>query len=172
MITWLDLEVVVYPCPKGGKRYRPQVVDRGGKAQFPYLVDPNTNTEMYESDAIIAYLAQQYGTGQLPTSLRLGPATFVSAAISSWLRPAGTFAVDSGLPEQPLVLRGYEGSPASRLVREDLCRRELPYLLQPNAPGSSRPTTAKPQLRDPNTGIEVAGADRISAYLGETYGGH
>ena len=32
----------MYPCPKDGTRFRPQVVAEGGKAQFPYLKDPNT----------------------------------------------------------------------------------------------------------------------------------
>ena len=35
-ITELDLDVEIYPCPKKGERFRPQVVERGGKAQFPY----------------------------------------------------------------------------------------------------------------------------------------
>ena len=33
----------VYPCPKSGTRFRPRrPCSSGGKAQFPYLVDPNT----------------------------------------------------------------------------------------------------------------------------------
>ncbi len=38
----LDLDVLVLPCPKEGPTYRPQAVAKGGKAQFPYLEDPNT----------------------------------------------------------------------------------------------------------------------------------
>lgn len=37
-------------------RYRSEAVDIGGKAQFPLLVDPNTDTVLYESDAIVTYL--------------------------------------------------------------------------------------------------------------------
>ena len=37
------------------------MVERGGKAQFPYLVDPNTGVEMYESLDIIDYLFETYG---------------------------------------------------------------------------------------------------------------
>lgn len=33
-----------------------ELVTRGGKKQMPYLVDGDTGTEMYESDAIVAYL--------------------------------------------------------------------------------------------------------------------
>jgi glutathione S-transferase len=29
--------------------------------QVPYLVDPNTARELYESDDIVAYLGAQYG---------------------------------------------------------------------------------------------------------------
>jgi glutathione S-transferase len=31
--------------------------------QVPYLIDPNTNREMYESDDIVAYLEAEYGPG-------------------------------------------------------------------------------------------------------------
>src|SRR5262245_46215666 len=51
-LTTFDLDAMIYPCPKGGPRYREEVKERGGKAQFPYLVDPNTDVAMYESDDI------------------------------------------------------------------------------------------------------------------------
>jgi glutaredoxin len=51
MLSFLDLNAMIYPCPKGGSRFRNEVRAKGGKAQFPYLVDPNTDTAMYESDA-------------------------------------------------------------------------------------------------------------------------
>ena len=41
-LTELDLEAMIYPCPKGGTVFRPKAIELGGKAQFPYLVDPNT----------------------------------------------------------------------------------------------------------------------------------
>ena len=53
-LTLLDLDALVLPCPKGGPRFREEVKRRGGKYQFPYLVDPNTGKEMYESDDIVA----------------------------------------------------------------------------------------------------------------------
>jgi len=166
MISWLDLEVVVYPCPKRGSRYRPGVVAQGGKAQFPYLVDPNTGSQMYESDAIIAYLAEHYGTGELPTSLKLGPLTIVSASMSSWLRPAGTRATASNEPPKTLQLHGFEGSPACRIVREELCRLELRYLLLSSAPGSARASLGEvPRLFDPNTDSEHVGLKEILGHL-------
>src|SRR2546430_15620902 len=36
-LSVLDLDAVIYPCPKGGPRFRPEVEARGGKQQFPYL---------------------------------------------------------------------------------------------------------------------------------------
>ena len=48
VLTALDLEAVIYPCPKGGTRFRSVVRERGGKEQFPYLVDPNTGIAIYE----------------------------------------------------------------------------------------------------------------------------
>jgi hypothetical protein len=41
-VSVLDLDVDVRPCPKGGSVWRNKVVEMGGKAQFPYLVDENT----------------------------------------------------------------------------------------------------------------------------------
>ncbi len=41
-ISILDLDVDVRPTPKDGKVWRPKAVQLGGKAQFPFLVDPNT----------------------------------------------------------------------------------------------------------------------------------
>jgi glutathione S-transferase len=37
------------------------LIARGGKRQVPYLIDNETNTEMYESDAIVEYLHQRFG---------------------------------------------------------------------------------------------------------------
>ena len=71
-LTVLDLEAEMRPCPKGGGRFRPEVIARGGKALFPYLVDPNTGLEMYESDAIVRHLFATYGDGPPPGAL-LGP---------------------------------------------------------------------------------------------------
>src|SRR5262249_33966342 len=63
-LTCFDLEAMIYPCPwRGG--YRAVVKERGGKERFPYLVDPNTDRALYESDDIIRYLADTYGDGRV-----------------------------------------------------------------------------------------------------------
>lgn len=42
VMTLLNLDYEVYPCPKGGTKYRKQVKELGGKMRFPFLVDENT----------------------------------------------------------------------------------------------------------------------------------
>ena len=117
----LDLEVLVHPCPKDGTRFRP------GKKQFPFLRDPNTGIEMYESMDVARYLAKTYGDGTLPLGLRLGPVTTVSSMLASACRAShGRTAKKSTLPDKPLELWSYESSPYCRLAREALCELELP----------------------------------------------
>jgi len=58
-LTELDLEYVVRNVPKGSPK-RAALVERGGKMQVPYLVDPNTGRALYESDEIVAYLEAHY----------------------------------------------------------------------------------------------------------------
>lgn len=41
-------------------RNRVALLARAGRVQVPYLVDPNTGTEMFESEAILAYLDRIY----------------------------------------------------------------------------------------------------------------
>ncbi|MFI5365721.1 MAG: glutathione S-transferase N-terminal domain-containing protein [Candidatus Binatia bacterium] len=62
-LSELDLEHVVRNVPKGSPK-RAELQKRGGKVQVPYLIDPNTDREMYESDDIVAYLAAEYGSEQ------------------------------------------------------------------------------------------------------------
>jgi len=61
-LSELDLEHVVRNVPKGSPK-RAELASRGGKVQVPYLIDPNTAREMYESDDIIVYLAKEYRSG-------------------------------------------------------------------------------------------------------------
>lgn len=56
----LDLVYVVRNVAMGSPR-RADLRARGGKVQVPYFIDPNAGVEMYESDAILAYLDTTYG---------------------------------------------------------------------------------------------------------------
>ncbi|MEZ4380829.1 MAG: glutathione S-transferase N-terminal domain-containing protein [Nannocystaceae bacterium] len=198
-LTELDLDAVIYPCPKGGERFRPAAALRSGASQFPFLVDPNTGRELLESAAIIDYLAETYdgrarGTRGLRRTLRV----FSSALASAFAGGHGISAAPSRAPAQPLTLYSFESSPFSRLVRERLCELELPYLLRstgkasayelgppavrdklwrkPMATGRNRRALAErtgrvqvPYLIDPNTGAEMFESAAILAYLDETY---
>ncbi len=174
----LDLDANVYPCPKGGTRFRPVAKAKGGKEQFPYLIDPNTGMSMYESMEIARYLASTYGDGTLPWTLALGPLATVTSGMASAFRPGrGSRARASRAPDKPLELYSFESSPYSRLAREALCELELPYLLHNVAKRSERRPAfvarsgkmQVPYLIDPNTGRSMFESADIVKYLNETY---
>ncbi len=178
-LTDLDLEAVIYPCPKGGKRFRPEVVEMGGKAQFPYLVDPNNGTAMYESADIVAYLYETYGKREPGFLIGIGPLALAGCMVASAMRPLnGMSAVDSKQPKEMLELYSFESSPFCRLVRETLCELELPYILHNVGKGSpGRKAYVKrsgrmmvPYLADPNASKEMFESADICAYLYKSYG--
>jgi glutathione S-transferase len=178
-LSVLDLEADVFPCPKNGPRFREEVKRRGGKSQFPFLVDPNTNIEMFESDAIVQYLFERYGDGNVPLLLSLGLLTDLSAQLAGIWRPAlGAFYERGRAPEKPLELWSFEASPFCRIAREKLCTLEIPYRLHNVAKGSpGRDAFVRrsgkmmvPWLVDPNTGRSMFESADIVRYLDETYG--
>ena len=62
---WQDLgppsfRATLFPDLPVEGRTRKELLDRAGKVQVPYLVDPNTGTEMFESDSIRDYLLKTY----------------------------------------------------------------------------------------------------------------
>jgi glutathione S-transferase len=177
-LSILDLDAMIYPCPKGGSRFRDEVRRRGGKALFPYLVDPNTGQEMYESDDIVRHLFATYGDGSVPWLLALGPLTLAGSGLASgWRLGRGERYRRARAPERPLELWSFEASPFSRLVREELCSLELPYLLHNVARGSAKRDAfvarsgkmMVPYLVDPNTGAAMFESADIVRYLRETY---
>ena len=179
-LTMLDLPALIHPCPKGGQRFRPEVVRRGGKAQFPFLVDPNTGRELYESMDIVEYLYREYGDAPVPAVLAVPPLSKVSSALASALRlPRGLGgAVASVAPKTPLELWSFESSPYCRIVRDSLCELELPYILHNVGKHSpSRPAFIAragkmrvPYLVDPNQRREMFESADIVRYLHDTYG--
>lgn len=197
-LTELDIDTLIYPAPKGGKRFRPRVARLGGKEQFPFLVDPNSGESLYESADIVDYLYRRYGGRRPPTRLMrpIDVSTSMLAGISR--RRAGARARPSKAPRKPLELFSFESSPYSRRVRELLCELELPYLLRstgkagwrdlgppgiramlyPELPVAGR--TRKelferagkvqvPYLVDPNTGSAMFESVAIRDYLMQTY---
>ncbi len=180
-LTMLDLEVIIRPTPHGGERFRPEAIARGGKKQFPLLVDPNVSAAdrlIYESDAIVAHLYARYGAGPVPLGLRLGPLGNLTSSFASAMRMAsGRKARPSRAPAAPLALWSFEGSPYCRRVREELCELELPYVLHNAGTGSTRRPALReragkvqfPYLEDPNTGAALFESRDIVRYLNTTY---
>ena len=177
-LTMLDLEVLVRPSPRGGERYRPEAIARGGKKQFPLLVDPNEDLLLYESDAIVRHLYARYGSGAPPLGLRLGGLGTLQSGVASMLRPGyGLVARKSRPSAEALHLWSYELSPFCRRVREVLCELELAYVLHNVGKESpSRPAFIErtgrmmvPYLEDPNTGAKMFESRDIVRYLRSTY---
>ena len=198
--TELDLDAEIFPCPKSGQRFRPQLVERGGKAQFPYLVDPNTGVEIYESLDIIAYLFETYGQREVPFKWRAGMLQTLGSMLASAPRASrGMQAHPGQAPEYLLELYSFESSPYARPVRELLCEMEIPYILrncgrtqlqewvlpplresfniQPDSELVNRQHLQEaegrvsiPYLYDPNTEQGLFESADILEYLKETYG--
>jgi glutathione S-transferase len=198
-LTELDLDAMIFPCPKGGRRFRPRATKLGGKAQFPLLVDPNTGEQMYESLDIIAYLYETYAKRPLPLRWSVGPLQKVGSTITGIARGMSGVRVRlSKRPAKPLQLYSFESSPFARPVRDLLCELEIPYVLrsagrtrvadwvppairdsmnlQSGPDQKNRKALLKragrvsiPYLVDPNTGEEMAESEDIIRYLTETY---
>lgn len=134
VLTLLNLDYEVYPCPKGGKKYRPVVKQLGGKTCFPFLVDENTGDQMYESQDIIHHLFKHYGkSGKTPKKYATYPkipvaafaGTIINGARGVWINKQ---VLDRPAPEQLLGLWGFEASPFVRVVRGVLSELEIPFV--------------------------------------------
>ncbi|KAJ6743267.1 THIOREDOXIN FAMILY PROTEIN [Salix viminalis] len=178
IVAVLDLDVLFYPCPQNGPTFRPKVVQMGGKKQFPYMVDPNTGTAMYESDDIIKYLVQKYGDGSIPFMLSLGLLTTLTEGFAMIGRMGkGSSYTPSKLPPKPVELWAYEGSPFCKIVREVLVELELPHIFRSCARGSPKRQILfektghfqAPYIEDPNTGVQMFESAEIVEYLKATY---
>jgi glutathione S-transferase len=177
-LSILDLDAMIYPCPQGGPRFRQHVLERAGKTQFPWFIDPNTGREMYESDIIVGYLFANYGDSNVPWSLSTPLLTDATSFLASAARMSGgRYYRKAAPPAQPLELWSFEASPYCRLVRERLCELEIPYILHNVAKGSAGRTAfversgrmMVPYLFDPNSGREMHESADIITYLDRTY---
>ncbi|MEO1090158.1 MAG: glutathione S-transferase N-terminal domain-containing protein [Pseudomonadota bacterium] len=199
VLTELDLDALIQPCPKGGTRFRPRAVELGGKAQFPLLVDREAGVTLFESAAIIEHLFRTYGERPVPSAWRLRSLNVMASGIASAARTgAGNHARPSRGPDQQLELYSIETSPFVRLVRERLCELELPYVLhslgrtkvsesippfvrarlgirvEPETPRRRELLVRAgrvmvPYLIDPNTDTEMFESRDICRYLDATY---
>ena len=197
-LTELDLDAMIYPVPKRGKRFAARLMKLSGKTKVPFLHDPNTGRKLGESEAIAEYLYKEYGLDwEKVPERRIKTSVLASASRGR----SGMFARPSHRPKKPLELYSWEGSPYARLARETLCELEIPYLLHNvgKTPGSHAdylppeyraeyvhdymPGTENrrkfleragkvqvPYLIDPNTGTAMFETRDIQKYLLRTYG--
>lgn len=189
MINLLDLTVEYRPCPGARQgKFSQELLARTGRQTVPYLIDPNTGVEMFESSDQIEYLLNTYGPPEeLFDRKALWPITFEGFSIFT----STLVAILRGMPggrrqpnarpdnEQmkPIELWGYESSPFVRPVREKLGALCLPHKLVSCPRGSAnRDKMIKktgrfqvPYIVDPNTGIEMYESAEIVDYLEKVY---
>ena len=198
-LTELDLDAVIYPVPKKGTRFRSKAEKLGGKGTVPFLRDPNTGRQMYDSEAIVNYLYATYG----PEGAKVPARVLRTSVMATALRGTqGMLVKPSMVPAKRLELYSFESSPYCRLVRETLCELELPYVLHNVGKGSAIPVAwftpaarsflklkdttpltqnrqkllkrservQVPYLIDPNTDTALFESAEIQRYLRGTYG--
>jgi len=172
-LTELDLDAVIYPCPRGGTRWRSQAMSVGGRQQFPLLVDDNTHTILYESADIIRHLRTTYGSeraGQVPAP---GAGAMIGSNVATLVRGfAGmkaSHAANAKRPEQLLELYSFESSPYSRRAREVLCELEIAYVLR-NTGKSVNADRGPPWIREkffPDAPVEGRNRKEMKAATGK-----
>ncbi len=198
-LTELDLDAMIYPIPKGAKRHVARLLKLGGEKKIPFLHDPNTGVKMYDSEAIVKYLYEQYGLeGEPVPDRRIMTSTLASLTRAKF---GGMYAVPNKPAQKRLELYSFEASPYARLAREVLCELEIKYLLHNcgKTPGGHSdyyppemrhekmknymPGTENrrkflqrtgiiimPYIIDPNTGVEMYQSKDVIEYLRKTYG--
>jgi hypothetical protein len=128
LLTELQLDALIQPCPLGGKRFARRLPQG---ARLPYLVDADHEVRASGLRDCLRHVLTTYAEigwasavlGSLPMRL--------SSRLASTLRGgAGDHAQPSRAARRPLELYSFESSPFSRLVRERLCELELPWILR------------------------------------------
>ncbi len=130
-LTELNLDVTIYPCPAGGKRFAAERKKLATPtAKVPILLDPNHGQVLVGAEVINTYLFTQFLDRRAPSALKPTFLNLAGAGLASLIRgPLGMQARASHKPRQMLTLFSFESSPYSRPVREVLCALELPYHL-------------------------------------------
>lgn len=190
MINLLDLTVEYRPCPGARQgQFSKQMLEETGRQTVPYLVDPNTNTRLFESSKQIEYLLNTYGPpADIFDRKALWPITWEAFSVTTATQVAilrqlpGSRRQPNARPDnedmEPLELWGYECSPFVRPVREKLAALCLPHRMVSCARGSAnrdrmvqktKRTFQVPFLVDPNTGIELFESTAIVKYLDAVY---
>lgn len=189
-INLLDLTVEYRPIPGARQsKFSDELFERTGRRTVPYLIDPNTGTEMFESDDQIRYLVDTYGPQEEGAydPKALWPITFTefsvfTSTLAALIRgmPASQRQINAREDNedmQPLELWGYECSPFVKPVREKLGSLCLPHRMVSCSRGSMNrdrmiERTGRfqvPFLVDPNTGLELFESAEICEYLDACY---
>jgi len=142
-LSCLDIDHEVYPCPREtltqygvclNSRFRTVAKKEGGMVKFPYIIDPNTNTKMYETLDIIAYLWSTYGSeATAPLNYRVAHSKvyiWLTMMFCTLLRPCmdmGILRAPSKAPEKNIEFYGVESSGGCRRVKETMSTLEIPY---------------------------------------------
>jgi glutathione S-transferase len=189
MINLLDLTVEYRPCP-GARQgtFSEELYQRTGRRTVPYLIDPNTGSELFESSDQIEYLIETYGPPVTDFDRKaLWPITFkafsiyTSTLVAALRSMPGSSRQSNARPDnelmEPLELWGYEASPFVRPVREKLGSLCLPHRMVSCSRGSANrdrmiAKTGRfqvPFLVDRNTGIEMYEGAEIVEYLEAVY---
>jgi len=174
-LTELDLDAMIYPIPKGAKRYVSRLKKLGGEGKVPFLYDPNTDTKLGDSEAIVEYLYKQYGLeGEEVPERRIVTSTLASLTRASRLTSLtsgknGMFAKPSKAARKPLELYSFEASPYSRLAREVFCELEIKYLLHNcgKTPGGHA-DYYPPEIRHENMHNYMPGTENRRKFLERT----
>lgn len=127
------LDAVIFPCPRGGRRFRPQAESVGGRQQFPLLVDDADDTVLYESDDIIAYL-DRYDDRRGERAEASAAAGELGVAAGARIRGLHGMQVADRQgrlpPERLLELFSREHDAHAGAVRRLLSALELPFVLR------------------------------------------
>lgn len=196
LLTELQLDARILPCPRGGRRFRRRL-PRG--AELPYLIDHDADVRADGLDACMSHLLTRYADAAWLRPLLANAPMRLSSRLASVLRGnGGSVARPSRAPRRALELYSFESSPYSRIVRERLCELELPWILRsfgkeqlgdwgppglrvggarwaprPDGPRAAMlAETGKaqvPYLIDPNTGESLFESTAICAYLDAQY---
>lgn len=191
MINLLDLTVEYRPCPGARQgQFSQEMLKRTGRQTVPFLIDPNTNMKLFESNDIIEYLLETYGPSADQFDRKaLWPITWQGFSITTSTLVAllrgmpGSRRQSNARPDneqmQPIELWGYESSPFVRPVLEKLCSLCVPHVLVSCARGSANrdrlveKTGGRafqvPYIVDPNTGLEFSESAAIVEYLEQVY---
>lgn len=126
------------------------------------MIDPNTDTEMYESGDIARYFRETY-SGRRPALHWLGPINIILANFSilirglSGQRKAGR-KTDRTIDGPELILTGSEWHPSTRLAKEALCSKQVQYIWMTYGNGA-------PTLKSIDGSMELFGGQDIVRYI-------